>query len=263
MTRFEMGQLLAYLLKHRRLDSTGSKRKMGGDERTLAHLLCNAGLDERAELEGILRGAGFDLNHYTDFNTQGIAPGGHVFLLTRRLDAVNDLFGERWIDERMQYRTDTVTERRIWFAQFWFVLFSLFYTRRDRVPTEVARYVETPFLRSDLVEAMRDYINDLVRKLGHETMQDDTVYKCLTSESGRLIEVYCERFLGLMVDGAMLDRLGEDRYRQSLLSATEMKNNHMQGLEPWLRAVEACTSPLEAGRTWLVKVGEPSDTSEI
>lgn len=262
MTRFEMGQIMAYLLKTRRLDSAVGKRKIGVDERALAITLRDAGLEERAELEGLLRGFGFELAHFTDFNTQGIAPGGHVFLLIRRLDEINELFGERWIDERMQYRADTVTERRIWFAQFWFVLFSLLYTRRDRVTTEVARYVETTFMRADLVDAMRDYINDLVRKLGHETVQDDTVYECLTSESGRLIESYCERFLGLMTEGGMLDRLGDDRYRQSLLSAVEMKSNHMQGLEPWLRAVEATSSPLEAGRTWLVRVGEQSDMVE-
>lgn len=262
MTRSEMGQITAYLLKYRRLDSTASRRKSRSDERALAIILRDAGLDERAELEALLRGFGFDLAHFNDFNTQGIAPGGHVFVLTRRLDEVNELFGERWIDERMQLRADTVTERRIWFAQIWFVMFSLFYTRRARVATEVARYVETSFTRADLAGAMHEYINDLVRKLGQEAVRDDVVYKCLTSEAGMQIEQYCERFLGLMVDGGLLDRLGEDRYRQSLLCAAEMKNNHMQGLEPWIRTVEASGNPLEASRALLVKVGDPADSPE-
>lgn len=262
MTRFEMGQAFAYLLKCRRLDSTAPRRKGRVDERALAISLRDASLDERAELEEMLRGAGFDLAHFSDFNTQGIAPGGHVFLATRRLDEVNELFGERWIDERMQVRNDTVTERRIWFAQIWFVLFFLFYTRRDRMTTEVARYVETTFTRADLADAVRGYINDLVRKLGQEAIQDDVVYKCLTSESGMQIEQYCDRFLGLMVDGGMLDRLAEDRYRQSLLSAAEMRNNHMQGWEPWLRTVGATAGPLEAGRTLLVRVSEQPESGE-
>jgi hypothetical protein len=238
------------------------RRRGRADERALAIALRDAGLDERAELEGLLRGAGFDLAHFTDFNTQGIAPGGHVFIATRRLDEVNELFGERWIDERMQVRNDTVTERRIWFAQIWFVMFSLFYTRRDRVTTEVSRYVETTFMRADLADAVRSYINDLVRKLGQEAIQDDAVYKCLTSESGMQIEQYCDRFLGLMVDGGMLDRLADDRYRQSLLSAAEMRNNHMQGLEPWLKTRGVGGNPLESGRAMLVRIGEQSETGE-
>lgn len=262
MTPFEMGQITAHLLKHRRLDTAAPKRKGRLDERVLAVALRDAGLDERAALEGLLRGAGFDLAHFSDFNTQGIAPGGHVFLATRRLDEVNELFGERWIDERMQVRGDTVTERRIWFAQIWFVAFSLFYTRRDRVPTEVSRYVDTLFVKADLVEAVRDYINDLVRKLGRESIEDDVVYRCLTSESGMQIEQYCERFLGLMVHGGMVDKLADDRYRQSLLSAVETRNNHLQGFDPWLQTVSAKTNPLEEGRALLVRNDDNSDAEE-
>lgn len=261
MTNFEMGQIMAYLMKHRRIETTGHKRKSRVDGRVLAAALRDASLDERTELEALLRGMGFDLTHFTAYNTQGIAPGGDVFMLPRRLDEVNELFSERWIDERMQQRNDTVTDRRIWFVQFWFVLFSLFYTQRDRVATEVARYVETTFLRTDLVGAMRDYINDLVRKLGPEAIQDDVVYKCLTSESGAQLERYCERFLALMTEGCMLEPLGDDRYRQSLLSAVELKNNYLQGLEPWLRTLHAGGTPLEAGRVLLVKVGDASTDS--
>ena len=236
MTNFEMGQIMAYLMKHRRIETTGHKRKSRVDGRVLAATLRDASQDERMELEALLRGMGFDLTHFTDFNTQGIAPGGHVFMLPRRLDEVNELFSERWIDERMQQRNDTVTDRRIWFVQFW-------------------------FLRTDLVGAMRDYINDLVRKLGPEAIQDDVVYKCLTSESGGQLERYCERFLSLMTDGCMLESLGDDRYRQSLLSAVELKNNYLQGLEPWLRTLHASAIPLEAGRVLLVKAGDSSADS--
>jgi hypothetical protein len=262
MTRFEMGQVMAFLLKHRRLDSTASKRRGRVDERALAAVLRDASHDEVAELEGMLKGFGFDLAHATDFNTQGIAPGGHVFLLTRRLDDVNVLFGEKWIDDRMQQRNDKVSERRIWFTQLWLVLFSLFYTRRDRVLTEVSRYVETIFTRDDLAGAMHAYINDLVRKLGHETLRDDVVYACLVSESGVQVENYCDRFLGLMLDGALLDRVGDDRYRQSLLSAIETKNNHLQGLEAWVRTVESSAPPLEAGRSLLIKIGDSVEGQE-
>lgn len=261
MNRLETGRVMGHLLRHRRLDTT-SKRKTRGDERELALVLAHAGIDERADLEGVLQGMGYDLAHFDDFKTQGIAPGGQVFLLIRRLDQASELFSERWIDERMQVRNDTVTTRRIWFTQFWFVLLDLLYTQRGRVPTEVSRYVETTFTRADLADAMRGYINDKVRKLGKEAIVDDAVYACLIAESGSQVDKYADRFLELMADGALLDGLGDERYRQSLLGAVEMKNNYLQGLEPWLHSAGAGAGPLEAGRGLLVSGSDSGDASE-
>lgn len=257
-----MGQILAQILRTRKLDTFSARRKGKGDDRALAVALRDASLDERSELEALLRGFGFDLAHCTDFNTEGVPPGGHLFLAVRRLDESRELFSERWIDEAMQLRNDSVTERRIWFTQLWFVLFSLFYTRRDRVTTEVSRYVETNFTKADLAGAMRDYINDMVRKIGQESLADDAVYRCLTSESGMQIEQYTERFLGLMVSGGLLDSIGENRYRQSLLSATEIKLNAVQGLEPWLMKAAASVNPLELGRELLVRDEDREDSEE-
>lgn len=254
MNRVEMGRVVAFLLRHRRME-TIPRGKGRLDERELARLLNDAGLDSRTELDGLLQGFGFELASFDDFQTQGLAPGGKIFLLVRRLDQVSALFSERWIDERMQVRNDSVTARRIWFTQLWFVQLFLFYTRRNRVATEVARYVETTFTRADLVQATHEYINNMVRKLGQDAVQGDAVYSCLISESGAQVDKYADRFIELMVDGALIDDLGAERYRQSLLGALEMKNNHLQGLEPWIQA----SGPLEAGRDLLVRTVDPSD----
>ncbi|QZA77478.1 hypothetical protein K4H28_14520 [Deefgea tanakiae] len=254
MNRFEMGRVLAFLLQYRRME-TIPRGKGLRDERELARTLDEADIETRTELDGLLLGFGFDIVTFSDFQTQGLAPGGKVFLLLRRLDQASALFSERWIDERMQLKNDTITSRRIWFTQLWFVLFSIFYSRRNRVATEVSRYVETTFTRTDLVQAMHDYINDLVRKMGQDTLQSDVVYSCLIAESGTIVDKYASRFIDLMVDGAQIDNLGADRYRQSLLCALEMKSNYLQGLEPWIQA----TGPLETGRDLLVR---PSDSSE-
>lgn len=254
MNRLEMGRVLAFLLQYRRME-TIPRGKSRHDERELARILDDADIETRTELDGLLQGLGFELVAINDFQTQGLAPGGKVFLLPRRLGQASALFSERWIDERMQLKNDTITTRRIWFSQLWFVLFSILYSRRNRVASEVSRYVETTFTRADLVQTMHEYINDLVRKLGQDALQSDVVYNCLISESGTLVDKYASRFIELMVDGAQLDDLGADRYRQSLLSALEMKSNHLQGLEPWIQTA----SPLEAGRDLLVR---PSDSFE-
>lgn len=100
MNRIEMGRVLAFLLQHRRME-TIPRGKGRADERELARLLNDADLQARTELDGLLQGFGFDLVALDDFQTQGLAHGGKVFLLPRRLDQVSALFSERWIDERM------------------------------------------------------------------------------------------------------------------------------------------------------------------
>jgi hypothetical protein len=56
------------------------------------------------------------------------------------------------------------------------------------------------------------YINDLVRKLGKDDVQDDAVYNCLIAESGTQVYKYADHFLGLVMDGALIDDLGSERY---------------------------------------------------
>ena len=262
MTPSEHGQVMAFLLKHRRLETFSTRKKSKVDERALGLLLRDSAPEDRAELAGVLRGMGFDLVEFTSLSTQGIPPGGHVFVLVRRFDDSGDLLGERWIEDRMALRNNSVAERRIWFTQFWFVLFDLLYTRRDRTPTEVSRYVETTFTKPDLSQSMREYINELVRKLGHDALKDDTVYSCLISESGTLVEQYAERFLSLMTDGALLDRLGEDKYRQSLVSAAEMRSNYLQGLEPLMQSLMKAGNPLEESPGLLVRVVDDASQEE-
>lgn len=262
MTPYEHGQVMAFLLKYRRLETFSTRKKSKADERALALLLRDSAPEDRAELAGALRGMGFDLVEFTSLSTQGIQPGGHVFVLIRRFDDSGDLLGERWIEDRMALRNNSVAERRIWFTQFWFVLFDLLYTRRDRTPSEVSRYVETTFTKPDLSQAMREYINELVRKLGHDAVKDDAVYSCLISESGTLVDQYAERFLSLMADGALLDRLGEDKYRQSLVSAAEMRSNYLQGLEPLMQALMKAGNPLEEAPGLLVRLVDDASQGE-
>lgn len=54
----------------------------------------------------------------------------------------------------------------------------------------MTRYVETTFTRADLVQAMHEYINDMVRKLGQDALKGDVVYNCLISESGAQVDKY-------------------------------------------------------------------------
>lgn len=262
MTQSEMGQIMAFLLKYRRLETIPTKRRKDIDEKALATKLRNASSDDRAAVEQMLHGFGHDLISYTWSTTQGLAPGADVFLLVRRTDGEHSLFSEKWIEERMQVRGDSVRDRRIWFCQFWFVLYSMFYSMRGRVPNEVGRYVDTTFAKSELVGATRKYINEFVRKLDPDQIADKAIHVCLTAEHGALLDQYADRFLGLMVDGGQLDEVSKDKYRQSLLSAAEIKSNFLQGLEPLFAKITQSENPLEPTTSLLVKAGESDATLE-
>jgi len=252
----ETGRIFKYLLDHRRLETFSARRRGQLDEKSMALTLRDAAPDQRSQLEAMLTGAGYELSQFNFINTPGLPPGGDVFLATRRLDHPGEVQAERSIEERMQVRNDTVTQRRIWFCQLWMVHLHLLYTRRDRGPSEVSRYIETTFLRADLVHETREYINDLVRKLDRNTLADDSVYMCLTAETGTQLEAYADRFLNLMADAALLDRLEEDKYRQSLVSAAEIRNNYLQGLEPIFLQLRAGASALEVGHEYLIRPKE-------
>ena len=83
---------------------------------------------------------------------------------------------------------------------------------------------------------MRVHINDGVRRLNPEQIQGNEVYEVLTAEKGADIERYAKRFLELMVDAFMLEDKGNGVYRQTLLSAVEMKENYGRVLEPLMLA---------------------------
>ena len=98
MNRVELGRVLAFLLRHRRLE-TIPKGRQRPDERELARVLKDAGTDSRNDLEGVLRGIGFDLVHFDGFSVHGLAPGGDVFMTVPRLDDISPLFSEQAIDQ--------------------------------------------------------------------------------------------------------------------------------------------------------------------
>lgn len=236
MTPFEMGRISAYLLKHRKIEFRADKRGRNKDEHELAELLRNAPQDAMVDLCEMMNGYGFDLITLSTFDVAGIGSNERVFLLSRKPNVECPLLDMPRALERMETSSGRATSAKVWLTQFWLLHLDLIYTQCDRGADERNRWLDATFKRDDLIAAMRVHINDGVRRLNPEQIQDNEVYEVLTAEKGADIERYAKRFLELMVDAFLLEDKGNGVYRQTLLSAVEMKENYGRVLEPLMLA---------------------------
>jgi len=238
MNNSEMGRVHAWLLRHRIVESRSARRSVSKEEREIAGLLMNADYAVRCQLEEILDGQGLVLVSLTSLDAKGIASGATVFMLSRKPDSGAPFWGtERLVGRMMQSRgINTEVEAKTWFIQLWFLLLDLLYTRKNRSPNAMQDWVDTSFIKDVFVDAVKDYLNERVRKIDPSSLETDRVYRILTSPKEGGIAMACNAFLELMVDAALLEEVGENTYRQSLLFAYEMKNNFDRQLNPLLPA---------------------------
>jgi hypothetical protein len=236
MTPFEMGRISAYLLKHRKIEFRKEKRGRHKDEHELAELLKDAPQESMTDLCELMNGYGFDLITLTTFDVSGIGSGARVFMLSRKPNVECPLLDLPRALERIEPAGGRTVKAKVWLTQFWLLHLDLIYTQRDRGADERNKWLDATFTKDALIEAMREHINEGVRRLNPETLDDKEIYEVLISEKGVSIDRYAKRFLDLMVDAFMLEDKGNGVYRQTLLSAVEMKENYGRILEPLMLA---------------------------
>lgn len=251
MNNSDMGRVQAYLLRHRIIETKSSRRTVSREEREVAALLLNADYAIRRQFEEILDGQGLQLVSLTSFDAKGIASGATVFMLARKPDSALPFWGTERLVNRMQLvrGINTDAEAKTWFTQLWFVLLDLLYTRKNRSPNAMQDWVDTIFSKEVLIDAVRDYLNDQVRKIDPATLEVDLIYRTLTSLKEGGVAQACNAFLELMVDAGLVEEVGKDVFRQSLLFAYEMKSNFDRQLAPLLPS----QNPLAAATEILIE----------
>lgn len=232
MNLFEMGRISAYLQKYRKIELRTDKRGRQKDEHELAQLLRDASSESMSDLCELMNGYGFDLIPLTTFDVSGIGSGERVYLLVRKPNTEFPLLDLPRALERMEPTSGSALKAKVWLTQFWLLHLDLIYTQRDRGADERSKWIEATFTKDGLVESMREHINGTIRRLNPEAIANNEIYEVLTSEKGVSIDRYAKRFLDLMVDCFMLEDKGDGVYRQTLLSAVEMKENFSRILEP-------------------------------
>lgn len=259
MTPYEMGRISAFLQKHRKIEYRTSKRGRHKDEHEFAELLRDAPADSFSDLCELMNGYGFELITLTTFDVSGIGSGERVYLLVRKPNVECPLLDLPRAVERMESSAGRALQGKIWLTQFWLLHLDLIYTQRDRGADERNQWIEATFTKDMLIDAMREHINGVIRRLNPEEINDNEVYEVLTSEKGVDIPRYAKRFLDLMVDGGLLDDKGDGVYRQTLLSAVEMKENYGRILEPLMHGIQDSESRPKFADTAQELLVEPLD----
>ncbi|AMP02129.1 hypothetical protein CAter282_4365 [Collimonas arenae] len=205
---------------------------MQRDEKDLAVVLREASMENIRDLEELMSGQGFVLVTLNSFDVAGIGQGSRVYILARKSDNLCSLLSTSQLVEKMDAANGRATAAKIWFTQIWLAHLDLLYTQRDRGPHERNQWIDATFTKEMLEQAVREHINGFVRRLNPNELMQSDVYEVLTAEKGTDIARYTKRFLDLMCECGMLDERGDGVYRQSLLSAVEMKENYDRTLAP-------------------------------
>lgn len=244
MNNHDLGRVHAYLLRHRYVETKSNRRNISKDEREVATLLRDADPEMKVLLREILNGQGLELVQFGEFDVTGIPSGATVFIIARLPDTTPSIFGTDILDARMRQVSgiQSDTAAKVWFVQLWFIHLDLIYSRRNRGPHEMQDYVGAVFTRDTLIDATRDYINDQVRKADQSTLKDDTVYRTLTSLKEGSVALAVNAFLELLVNAGLLEKNSDETYRQTLLSAYEMKANYDRQLSSLMPADDIAES---------------------
>lgn len=251
MNNTDLGRIQAYLLRNRVVESKAMRRNISREERDMAIMLRDADAHMRLLLDEILDGQGLLLKSFSD-DVKGLPTGAVCFVLARKPDTNPPFFGtERMIARMGQAGRSQVSDAdgKIWFTQIWFILMDILYSRRGRSPNEMQEWLETSFTKTVLIDAVRDYLNEDIRKIDPATLPSPAIHKSLTSFKEGTVTQFCNNFLELMIDARLIERIGDDLFRQTLLFAFEVKLNYDRQLEPFL----ASTAPLDAATAVLTR----------
>lgn len=254
MNNSELGRVQAYLLRHRMASTHALRKTIGKEEREVAVMLRDADVSRIRLLAEILDGQGYLLIQMTAGDAVGIPEGATVFMLPRKPDFESPLFGTEHLAAMMRVRgVNSDTAAKTWYVQLWFVLMDILYTRRCRSPQAIQDWVDTPFKKTIFIDSVREYINDVVRKIDVSTLPDRSVWDILTSPKDGSIAQICAAFLELMCEASLLEEVEADTtYRQTLLFAQEVRLNY----DRQLASVILPADPFSAASTVLIEESE-------
>lgn len=251
MNNTELGSTYAYLLRNRIVETKSMRRNVSREERDIAIRLRDADAHMRTLLDEFLDGQGLMLKAFSD-DVKGLPAGAVSFVLARKPDTNPPFFGtERMIARMQQAGGSDVSDRdaKIWFTQIWFIFMDIIYSRRGCSPGEMQDWVEKSFTKAVLIDAVRDYLNEDIRKIDPGTLPSPAIHESLTKFKEGTVAQFCSKFLELMIEARLVEFIGSDLYRPTLLFAFEVKLNYDRQLEPFLTS----TAPFDAASAILTR----------
>ncbi len=247
MNMAEMGQVFAYLLKYRYVESkTGDRKKHRPGEGDIAGILQSCSPESFESFQEFLDGHGLQLRECRDTDFKGIPPGGRIWLLMRNpTGVVAPYIGADRLHQMMALReNESRLTTSTWFLHVWLMYLALTYTRLGRGVAEVSQYQDAVFTKTQLVEAVESHLEQ-VRQIGVDKGAEETVFAILDAAKGGEIDRRVSFFLDLMRESALIENIESDTYQQTLLGAAEFSESYGRTLQHYLHIEEGVTDGLE------------------
>jgi hypothetical protein len=136
----EMGRVVAYLLRHRIVETRPASGRSGDEERSVATLLLSMNPDERRSLDRMFGGMRLV---FIDFDWDAIPAlpkGGRVFLVARDIgkgEPASVLSPQVVVDAMREKGYESAREAAAWFVHLWLVHLDLIYTDQGRSPSQM------------------------------------------------------------------------------------------------------------------------------
>lgn len=233
----DVGRVVAYLLRHRIVETRPASGRTTEEERAVAKLLLSMHPEERRSLDRMF--AGMQLV-FVDVDWDAIPAlpkGGRVFLLARDIgkgEPSSVLSPEVVVEAMREKGNEPAREAAAWFVHLWLVHLDLIYTDQGRSPSQMQTYPKGMFDFDVFLARVRDHFEDLRQGLDRNEVPADAVFKTFEKASHAEGERRCRRFVNLMRDAGLLTTIAKDVYQQTLLSAYEIKRNYERGLQQFV-----------------------------
>jgi len=214
-------RLTNWLFSHRQIRTVvpkGSRFKDG--EKDLAYELDLLDGDDRAYLEDFFAFSGFSLKIFDWTEYPGIPKGGQIWGIVRNpAEEAPGWFSEREVRQRLCDGVEPKNVTTVWAFVIYLHYLHLAYTRLDRHPSEITRYVDAIFSKEELVEGLRQYVD----QLGEEHADVTEAVTILTAERGQEIERRVGKLLDfLAATGCLVFNKDDQAYSQTLLGAADV-----------------------------------------
>ena len=237
MNMEEIGFTVAYLLRHRVVETQPSNRRNNDDEQTVAKILNLMSLEERRTLEEIFAGMRLIFVDFDWSTIPDLPRDNRVFLLARDIgngDPVSVLDQKVIIEGMRGKGNESKREAASWFVHLWLVHLDLIYTDNGRSPPQMQNYPEGMFDFDVFLAKVREHFEDLRQSLDRKEIPQNAVFYTFEKASHAEGERRCRRFVNLMLEAGLLTTIAKDTYQQTLLSAFEIKRNYSRGLQQFV-----------------------------
>ena len=216
-----LARISDFLFTHRIVRTKVPKGSRARDgEKEVTAMLQDMDGGQRAFLEDYFFFRGFTLRVFDWTEYPGIPHGGQFWCIVRNPSKPAPLWlSGSEVRERLALPGDPRLTTTIWSFVIYMHYLKLAYTKIDRHPSEISRFVDVVFTREELAEDVRSFIDSLAEEHAGRT----EAVKILAAEKGQDVERRVNNFLAFLLEtNAISFERADQAYSQTILGASEV-----------------------------------------